>query len=240
MTLKPTFATVAEMGFAQIGESWTLAGELFDTELGEEMLGATATLTIMHAGGEAIVTDVAMTVTDAELSYTLANGALTYPERGCQAALTITLGSDTWTILHVFDAVRFSPRPTLAKTHVAVYVPNFNKVGSGEDPANQEMIREAWRDVLKFVKSLGQYPQFWLDADDLRSGHLYRALELIHGRNATSQDAMHALQSKRFHDEFENWKTTVKPRYDADDSGTLDESEQAHGISAFPFGRRER
>lgn len=237
---RPALKVPPESEYCQVGDAWTLAFDLFDPELEQEILDATATLTITHGGGGSSIFAATMDVDGATASCTAPAGTFTVPERSMRALVTLVVGADTWTILHLFDVVRFSPRMPATRPEIAVQIPNLAKMGTPEDPKCNDAIREAWRDVLRHVSNLALYPDGIIKIAELRFGHLARACELIYGRNANGATAeLNAYQQQRWHGEWEAWTKKVKLSPDVDETGTLDPSERNRSMNVVGWGRRQ-
>ena len=237
--MRPTLQAEPEMGWYQVGDAWALSLRAFDAELGQEVLPTSATLTIEHAGGGDILVGT-MTVDGSAMTYELAAGVVTVPERGMRAVVTLEADGQTWTVLHLFDAVWFSPRMTLTPSLCAQQCARWVSLQTPADPKSMALIRQAWTDVLLFVTAIAGYPDLAIAPLDLQSGHLYRVLELAWGRAQLEDQGAAELQRRAWHDEWEGWKKRARPTIDRNETGTVELGEQGTSVNVVGFGRSVR
>lgn len=237
MSLKPAFIVDPERAFLQIGEDWHFSATLID-DLQQSVAGATATITLKDAGNTVLLAATAMDEADGVITYTLDSAVVTTPRRHMKAEIAVTEGGNVWTYLHLVDAVRFSPRPTLSKNELAIHVANIGNLAPPTDPAHQGLIRDAWGDVLAWLRSLDVYPDLVIDQSELRRLHRCRALELLFGRNAMEESGMHEMQRRRWAEEYKQARDSAKLSIDANESGTVEEEEVRKSVNVVSFGRR--
>ncbi len=238
--MRPILDIEHELGFYQIGESWYFAARIFDADLGQDAdEPSAATITITNAGNGAIVGPVAMTVDGPAVSYTLSSGAITTPGRNLKATITLTIGGETHSLLHVFDAVRFSPRMTVTTGDLVRHAGQAASLKVQGDETNVEILKSAWEDVLKFVGNLAGYPDGVINSASLKRLHLFRTLELLFGRATMQDNGANDLQRERWAAEWKDAKASAHLAIDADDSGTLGPGEEARAPSSVAFGRRQ-
>lgn len=237
--MRPILVVAPEMRCYQIGESWYFTADLVDAELAQAVdEPSAATLTVTHAGDGSLLGPVSMTIDGSTVSYTMAAGLVTTPERALKASLALTLGGESYTLLHLFDAVRFSPRMTVTPADLVRHAGQAAALAVQGDARNAGILRSAWEDVLEFVGNLAGYPDGVIDPQSLGRGHLFRTLELLYGRAVLEDRGGMDVQRQRWAGEWKDWKERAHLRIDADSSGTLDPSESPRSPSSVSFGRR--
>lgn len=242
--LRPNLLLEPEMGYCQLGEPWRFAARWQEADVDNEVYPDSAAITILRAGGQALSTPVAgeaMTVNQAEATYTLPSDRLTSVERFCIVELALTEGSRDWTYREFFDVVRFSPRCPISMVDVQAGQAELTALHSKADPDGRKILREAWSDVLDWLKTFGFYPDLVLPSKSLGKGVIYRARELMYGRGElAARDGLRWAQMERWRDEYESWQRTFKPAYDIDQDGLVDVPERHRTLSQSFLGRRTR
>lgn len=244
MSLRPKLTVDMELSYYQIGEVWRFVATLKEGDSSNDWFPDTATITITHRGGGALSTPVSgasMTVSDQTISYTMAAGLITSPERRLRAVITVENATDgSFQESHFFDAVRFSPRIPATAADVAALMPDFTRFVTNTDPDSQKVLREGWRKVLIDVKRKGAYPQFILDTEDLKEGHILRTRALIYGSNMGDGDGEIADSHEYWLAQYKEWIQTLQLDLDEDESGTLEPDEERRGFATVRFGRFPR
>jgi hypothetical protein len=244
MALRPTFVVEPEMRYAQLGEPFAFAARLVDARTLMPVTPSSATVTVTDGVGGALdpaVSGESMSVAGEEITYSLAAASLpSEPERAYRMLVSAVVGSDTWTFIHLFDCVDFSPRQAADYAQVGQGVPGVERLAPPEDPDHSQIIREAWDDVLTWLRSLSVYPDLALDQQQLAKGHTYRARHLIYARVARDPQDAYAFQADRWAQEYRSWQESVKLLVDADASGGIEGPELAgKSATVVHFGRTE-
>lgn len=239
---RPRWLTETETRFLQIGDAFLIEGRVVNATTGVPLAPSAATITITRRGGGDLSTPVSgasMTIAGEYLSYTLASGVVTAPERYLQAAIAVTIGSDTYTLRHFFDACRVAPVMTADISDVAIGAPGLEYLATQEDPSAQEVHREAWDVVLEWLRAVAGWPDLLLDHAALKQGHIYKTRELLYARNVRTRDDASAIRAEDNRKLWDKWSQRTALAFDRDRSGEIDSDEEPQSVALVPIGRRE-
>jgi len=206
---------------------------------GTQLIPSSAAITVKDPNGKAQVENQSMAIEDGvgTLTYTLSSTHTAGLWENAIIEVSYVVSSVTYKVVFFFDVVLCQLVPAVIDDDLKNYFPDLAaEIWTGESNYD-EQIQEAFKIVKRDIKAKGRRPAMLIDGSQVRELVILKTFETIFFCFAKDESSIWWFRFQETKKAYADRFAKLVIKYDEDESGTVEEDEEAEPVGQVTMRR---